>query len=233
MTSGASCCWMTTCVLTRILDLDSGAWPVTSGHGWVEELVRGFCTKYWKRRIGKQADLFEHRGLVPVDAFVRQFALAKAYHHDQRNLNAAMSRWNTGEHPGHLFAVGEGEDHFVYQLILADGARDQLDRGVRRHRRDEVFFIKSAQAFMAVTAGHHRHVVDVCIVNHGGDGRRDIAGGKLIADVLVPSSDHLCLVHGSTFLWKDVSRLAAGVLTLSTALSGGHKTSAQAYGRVS
>ena len=108
----------------------------------------------------------------------------------------AVSRRNTGKHPGHLFSMGEGEDDLVNQLILAEGAGDKLDGGVRRHRRDEVFLIKPAQGFMAVTAGHHRNVVDVGVLHHRGDRRRDIASRKLIADVLVPLSDHLCVIHG-------------------------------------
>ncbi len=69
--------------------------------------------------------------------------------------------------------------------------------------------IKPAQGFMAVTAGHNRNVVDVGVLHHRGNGRRDVTSRKFIADVLVPSSDHLCLIHGWRFLWKDVSRLPA------------------------
>ena len=62
--------------------------------------MRSLGSKYWKRRVRKQANLFEYRGLIPVDALVRQLAIAKADNHDERNIDMATGRRYTGKLQG-------------------------------------------------------------------------------------------------------------------------------------
>src|SRR5277367_6158504 len=133
---------------------------------------------------------------------MRQLALAKTDNYNKRNVDVAMSRRNSGEHPRHLFGVSEGKDHLVNQLILSESAGDEFDGGVGGHQRDEVFRIKAPQGCMAITARHDRDMVDVGIFHHCCNGGSDVACRKFITDVLVPFGDHLCLVHGSKSLWE-------------------------------
>src|ERR1700693_3958270 len=116
-----------------------------SGHGRIQQFACSLRSKYRERRVRKQTDLLEHRRLVPIDALVCELAVAKSDDNDKWNLDAAAGWWNSREHPRHLCRVGEGEDDLVHQSILTQGTGNQLDRGVRRHRRDEVFLIKPAQ----------------------------------------------------------------------------------------
>src|ERR1700685_2740299 len=131
-----------------------------SGYGWIQQLVCSLRSKYRERWVRKQTDLLEHRRLVPVNTLVCELAVAKSDDRDKWNLDPAAGWWNPREHPRHLCRVGEGEDDLVHQSILTQGTGNQLDRRVRRHRRDEVFLIKPAQGFVAVATSHNRNVVD-------------------------------------------------------------------------
>src|SRR5271156_1881483 len=86
------------------------AW-LGSGHGGIQELLRSLDSEYRKRWIREQTDLFEHRGLIPVDALVCQLSVAEADDNYERNFYAPMRWGHTREHPRHLFSVGEGEDN--------------------------------------------------------------------------------------------------------------------------
>src|ERR1700747_2211396 len=76
-----------------------------SGHGWIQDLLRGLGSKYRQRWVGEQTDLFKHGRLVPVDPLVGKLAVAKTHNHDKRNVDMPMGRRNSGEHPGHLFGM--------------------------------------------------------------------------------------------------------------------------------
>jgi len=52
---------------------------------------------------------------------VRQFPITKFHDHYQRHFDVFVRRSHPRQHPGHFFAVSEGEDDLVDELILADG----------------------------------------------------------------------------------------------------------------
>src|SRR5271156_2427877 len=88
------------------------AW-LGSGHGGIQELLCRLDSEYRKRWIREQADLFEHRGLIPVDTLMRQLSVPEADDNHERNLYAPMRRRHARKHPRHLFGVSEGKDDLV------------------------------------------------------------------------------------------------------------------------
>src|SRR5580658_7557994 len=84
-----------------------------SGHGWIQQLLCSLDSEYRKQWIREQADLFEYRGLIPVDAFMCQLSVTEANDNHEWNLYAPMRRGHARKHPRHLFGVREGKDNFV------------------------------------------------------------------------------------------------------------------------
>jgi len=152
----------------------------------IEDFVGRFGPEDGQGIVGEQANLLQDGGLVPVDVFVGEFAVAEVDDGDERNFDAAIGGGDAGEHPGNFARVREGKNHLVDELILADGARDGSKRGVRRHAGNEIAGIEAAQRGFAVAASHRRNVVDVGILGHGGERRFRVARREFVRRVFFP-----------------------------------------------
>jgi len=155
----------------------------------VEDFVSGFGSVDGETGVGDEADLFEDGGLVPVDVFMSELAVAELHDGDERDAHRFVGGLDVREDPRHELGVGEGEDHFVDDLVVADGARDWGDLGVGRHGGDEVFRVKTAKSFDAGASGEDGDVVNVSVGDHGGEGSFGVAGGEFIRDMLFPEGD--------------------------------------------
>src|SRR5271155_1828081 len=56
----------------------------------------GLNAENGQRGIGDQSDLLQDTGLVPIDVFVGELALAETNDDDQRNFDVLVSRCNAG-----------------------------------------------------------------------------------------------------------------------------------------
>jgi hypothetical protein len=90
------------------------------------------------------------------------------------------------QHPVHLDAVGEADDHLVDQLIAADGPRDRGHFHVGRHSRDEMGRVKLAQLGVTTAAGQHRNMIDIGVRDHRRERLIGVFGVEFVADVLFP-----------------------------------------------
>ena len=75
--------------------------------------------KFW---IFEETNLFEHRGLVPVDALGSQLTFPEFHNRNQRNFHVPMGGSDARQHPGHLLCVRERKDHLIHKLVFAHGA---------------------------------------------------------------------------------------------------------------
>jgi len=124
---------------------------------------------------------------------VRQFAIAKPHDHDERDLDAPAGRRDTRQHPVHLDAVGEFDDHLVDQLIDADSPRYRGHLHVGRHARDEMGRVKLAQLGVATATGQHRNMIDIGVCDHRRERLIGVFGVELMADVLFPERHQIDL----------------------------------------
>ena len=90
------------------------------------------------------------------------------------------------QHPVDLVVVREAEEHLVDDAVGADRAADRHQARVGRRGRDEVMLVEAERLAIAGAAGHHRHVVDVRLADHGGHGLVGVAGGEFELGVAVP-----------------------------------------------
>src|SRR5713101_7488665 len=89
----------------------------------IESFVRAFNTGNGKILGVEQPELNQDRRLVPINVFVGQFAITESNNRDERDLDA-LSRWsNAGQHPVHADGMRELKNHFVHELIVANGSR--------------------------------------------------------------------------------------------------------------
>jgi hypothetical protein len=153
---------------------------------WVQDFAGAFHTNDGQRRVVQKPELFQDGGLVPIDVLVGEFAVAETNNRDQRHFDAAIGRRNSGQHPGHFLRVSEGEDHFINELIFADGAGDGSKRGVGRHHGYELVRIEVAQGGLAVTACHDGDVVDVSVLGHSGQCGFGVARDEFVRGVFFP-----------------------------------------------
>ncbi len=70
----------------------------------------------------EQAELNEHRRLIPIDMLVRELAVAEVDDHDRRDFDMFVGGRNAGEHPIHRDGMSELEDELIDDAILADRA---------------------------------------------------------------------------------------------------------------
>src|SRR5262245_7314003 len=89
--------------------------------GRVESFPRAFDAGDWKLAGIQQAELDQHGSLVPIDMFVGQLAFSETNDGRERDLNPLSRRRDPRQHPVHADGVRELEDHFIDQLIRADG----------------------------------------------------------------------------------------------------------------
>src|SRR5581483_1518402 len=57
-------------------------------------LAGGFRSENRQSGIGKQSNLLQHGGLVPINVFMRKLAIAKPHDRDQRHFDVAIRRSN-------------------------------------------------------------------------------------------------------------------------------------------
>lgn len=84
-----------------------------SSHSGIQELLCSLNSEHGKRWIGEQTDLLQHRGLIPVDALMRQLSVTEADDNNQRNFDTPMGRWPEPSFP-HIteydFRIQEGAE---------------------------------------------------------------------------------------------------------------------------
>src|SRR5919199_683117 len=111
--------------------------------------------------------LDQHRGLVPVDVLVGYLPIPKLDYDHHRDLDPFPGRGNAWQQPVHLDGVGEPVDQLVYYSVIADGARDRDDLGIRRLLGDEALGVKLAHLLQSHASGEHRDVIYLRIIYHG------------------------------------------------------------------
>src|SRR5437667_10223943 len=153
---------------------------------WIDNFAGGFDSENRERRVGEESDWFEHGGLVPVDVLMRQFAVPKSHDGHQWYLDMTMRGRDTGQHPGHLLGVCERKNQFIDELVLADGARDGRQCRVGRHVRDKTLRIEFAQRGFPESSGQHGYVIDIRVVDHGGQSGLGVARHEFMARVFLP-----------------------------------------------
>src|SRR6266404_4392051 len=115
-----------------------------------------------------------------------QLAFYKPNDGDQWNFHP-FSRWGDArQHPIHSDAMREFEDHFVYQLILADCSRDWRHFRVGRHLRNESFRLELAQFVAADAPGQHWNVIYISVLDHCGERVLRVARRELILHMPFP-----------------------------------------------
>jgi len=75
--------------------------------------------------------------------------------------------------------VGEAGDHLVDHLILALGARQQLDGPIVGQMADEPAVVELPHRLVAEAARHGRHIGDMRAIAHRRHGRVDVAQREL------------------------------------------------------
>jgi PhnB protein len=91
--------------------------------------------------------------------------------------------------------VGEGEDHFIDELIFTDGAGNGGEGRIGGHAGDEVGGVEMAEGLFACAAGEDGDVVDVGVVNHGVEGGFGVAGGEFVLRVFFPEACEVRVGH--------------------------------------
>lgn len=76
--------------------------------------------------------------MVPADMLVAQAIAAQRNDRRKGDGEAFSRRRNTGEEPGNVLGVREGEDEFVDYAVDSYGARDEGERRVRGVAEDKV-----------------------------------------------------------------------------------------------
>src|SRR5436189_5962153 len=115
-----------------------------------------------------------------------QLAVSKSNDGDKWNFHTFSCGSDTRQHPIHLDRVREFENHFVYQLILADRSRDWRHFRIRRHLRNEPFRIELAQFVAAHAAGEHWYVIYISNLDHSCECVLGITSGELVPHMVLP-----------------------------------------------
>ena len=154
--------------------------------GRVDDFAGRLNSEYRQSRVRKESDLFEYGSLIPVDMLVRELAFSKLDDGNERYLYASIRGRDARQHPGHLLRVCEREDHLVNKLVLAYGARYGRERSVRRHLRDKASRIEFAQRGFPEPAGHNGYVIDISVLDHGGERGFRIPCHEFMVRVFLP-----------------------------------------------
>src|SRR5438034_6652838 len=134
----------------------------------------------------EQPKLNQHRSLVPVNMLVGQFAFSESNDRHQWHFNSLSRRSNAWQHPVHGDGMGELEHHFIYELIVADGPGDGSHLRIGRHLGNETLGVKLTEFILANTAGQHWDVVDISVLDHGGERLLVVASVELMTHMLLP-----------------------------------------------
>src|SRR5947208_5365956 len=118
--------------------------------------------------------------------FVGQLVAPETDDGHQWHFHPLAGGRNARQHPIHPHRVRELENHFIHELIGANSSRDRSDLGVGWHLRNEPLGIELAQRIFADASCQNGNVIDVSIINHGGEGVLGVSGGKLVSHVFVP-----------------------------------------------
>src|SRR5207249_8592665 len=76
--------------------------------------------------------------------------------------------------------------HFIYELIVADGPGDGGHLRIGRHLGNETRGVKLTEFIPANTAGQHWNVVDISVLDHGGERLLVVASVELMTHMLLP-----------------------------------------------
>ncbi|PYS30969.1 MAG: hypothetical protein DMF75_15280 [Acidobacteria bacterium] len=116
-----------------------------------------------------------------------QLAVAKVNDDDEGDFHVFVSGLDPRQHPIHFDRVREFENHFVYDSIDSDGARDRRHRGVGRHLRNEALGIKLAQLLVAHASCHHWNMIYISVRDHRFQSIFRVTRGELILDMFIPT----------------------------------------------
>src|SRR6185312_1920107 len=166
---------------------------LVAGPAVVDDLARRLDTGGRQTLRIEQADLHQHRCLIPVDVLMRDLVSDESHDGDQRNLDLPAGRRNARQQPVDLGGVREAEDHLVDDLVGADRAADRRHPHVRRIAADEMVLVEALELIVADAARHGRHVVDV-------------GGLELVAAMRFPERDQIRTGHAVSF--QEAIRIA-------------------------
>src|SRR5690349_23326784 len=93
--------------------------------GLIDHLLRSLNSSDRKSPGIQNTDLYQDRGLIPVDMFVIQLVAPEADHGEHGNLDVLASWRQPWKHPVDLAIVGCTENEFVDNAVRTDGARDR------------------------------------------------------------------------------------------------------------
>ncbi len=131
-----------------------------AGQGRIDDFTCGFGTGDGEAGWIEQTELNQHRRLIPIDVFVREFAIAELDDRNQRNIDRATGWRNAWQHPVDRGRVGEAEDHLIDNPIMSDRPADRYHAGIGRIAADEMVFVKAFELVMSDSTHRHRIVVD-------------------------------------------------------------------------
>src|SRR5205809_296073 len=136
---------------------------------WIEGLARTVNAGDRQGARIEQPKLNQDGSLVPVNVLVGQFAFSESNDRHQGHFNSLSRRSNAWQHPVHPDGMREFKYHFIYQLIVTDGPRDGGHLRVGRHLGNETFRVKFSQLILADAPGQYWDVVDISVLDHGGE----------------------------------------------------------------
>jgi hypothetical protein len=134
----------------------------------------------------EQTELDQHRGLVPINVLMSQFAIPNR----TTTTSATSTRLSVGRTPG---SIQSSSTLWVNLMTISstswslpDGSRDRDHLHVRGHSRDEMRRVEFSQLGFATAAGQHRNMIDVGVLDHRGERVFGATGLKFMPDVIFP-----------------------------------------------
>src|SRR5205809_4264063 len=166
----------------------------------IEGLARTLNAGDRQRARIEQPKLNQHGSLVPVNMLVGQFAFSESNDRHQWHFNSLSRRSNAWQHPVHPDGMRELKYHFIYELIVADGPGDGGHLRIGRHLGNETLRVKLPQFILANATGQHWDVVDISVLDHGGERLLVVASVKLVAHMVLPEPLHSFLGGGDIWV---------------------------------
>ena len=132
----------------------------------------------------------QHTSLIPIDVLVGNLAVLESNHNSHCQFHTLPCRCDTRKEPINRLGVGETDEEFLDDAILADGTLHARHLHVGwEELADEVVAIEGADAGLADAAGHGRNVIEMRVVAHHRHRGVKIAR-QLGADMLLEERHH-------------------------------------------
>src|SRR5262245_58427950 len=138
------------------------------------------------RLPSQQSHLSKYGRVIPIDSFAGEPVATELYNHDEIHSDRSSGWGEVGQKPGPRIAMREREVHFIDKLPYPDDSIHGCHLKVRGPRGDEDIAVEGPQSSFPVTPSVDRNVVDVGIVDHGGQSRFDVLRLELPFEMLSP-----------------------------------------------